>query len=32
MLIIVMVQMMTDADAAALDEILRTFDVVGVLP
>jgi len=26
------VQMMTDADAAALDEILRTFDVVGVLP
>lgn len=32
MLVIVMVQMMTDADAAALDEILRTFDVVGVLP
>jgi len=32
MLITVLVQMMTDADSAALDEILRTFDVVGVLP
>jgi serine protease Do len=32
MLITVMVQMMTDADAAALDTILRTFDVIGSLP
>jgi serine protease Do len=32
LLITVIVQMMTDADAAALDEILRTFDVVGSLP
>lgn len=31
-LITVMVQLMTDADAAAFDEILRTFDVIGSLP
>ena len=28
----VMVQILTDADLVALDEILRTFDVVGQLP
>ncbi len=32
LLITVLVQMMTDADAAAFDEILRTFDVIGSLP
>jgi serine protease Do len=32
MLVSVFVNIMTDADIAALDEILRTFDVVGVLP
>lgn len=32
MLIIVLVQMMTDADVAVFEEILRTFDVVGSLP
>jgi len=32
MLIVVLVQMMTDADVAAFEEILRTFDVVGSLP
>ncbi len=32
MLVTVMVNIMSDADAAALDEILRTFDVVGSLP
>ncbi|MHB8194102.1 MAG: S1C family serine protease [Bellilinea sp.] len=32
MLIIVLVQMMTDADVAAFEEILRTFDVIGSLP
>ena len=31
-LITVLVNIMTDADAAAFDEILRTFDVVGNLP
>jgi serine protease Do len=28
----VMVQILSDADLVALDEILRTFDVVGTLP
>ena len=28
----IMVQIMSDADLAALDEILATFDVVGTLP
>ena len=32
LLITVLVQMLTDADAAAFDEILRTFDVIGSLP
>jgi len=32
MLVTVMVNIMSDADAAAFDEILRTFDVVGSLP
>jgi serine protease Do len=32
MLVSVFVNILTDADVAALDEILRTFDVVGVLP
>lgn len=32
MLVSVFVNIMSDADSAALDEILRTFDVVGVLP
>jgi len=32
MLITVMVNLMTDADTKAFDEILRTFDVVGSLP
>lgn len=31
-LVIVMVNMMSDADANALDQILQTFDVVGQLP
>jgi serine protease Do len=32
MLVSMFVNIMTDADIAALDEILRTFDVIGVLP
>ena len=32
MLVTVFVNMMSDSDAAALDEIMRTFDVVGTLP
>lgn len=32
MLVTVMVNMTNDQDAAALDEILRTFDVIGTLP
>lgn len=31
-LVTLMVQMQSDADLAALDEMLRTFDVVGTLP
>jgi serine protease Do len=31
-LVTLLVQMQTDADLQALDEILRTFDVVGTLP
>lgn len=32
LLVTVVVNIMSDSDAAALDEILRTFDVVGTLP
>ena len=32
MLVTVMVNIMSDNDAAALDEIMRTFDVIGTLP
>ena len=32
MLVTVIVNMLSDSDAAALDEIMRTFDVVGTLP
>jgi len=32
MLVSVIVNIMTDADSAAFDEILRTFDVIGTLP
>ena len=32
MLVTVIVNILTDSDAAALDEIMRTFDVVGTLP
>ncbi|HSV85453.1 MAG TPA: S1C family serine protease, partial [Levilinea sp.] len=32
MLVSVFVNIMTDADSAAFDKILRTFDVIGVLP
>jgi serine protease Do len=32
MLLTVFVNMMSDQDAAALDEVLRTFDVIGTLP
>jgi len=31
-LVLVMVQIMSDADLDALDEILSTFDVIGPLP
>jgi len=32
MLVTVIVNILSDSDAAALDEIMRTFDVVGTLP